>query len=51
MDTAPDILSLPGKLGSSLNNPSEMWDQFAGAVNEMAEQRAVRTGTQVRDTQ
>jgi hypothetical protein len=51
MDAAPDILSLPGKLGSALNNLSEIWDQFAGAVNEMAEQRAVCTGTPVRDTQ
>jgi hypothetical protein len=51
MDAAPDVLSLPGKLGSTINDSSEMWDQFAGAVNEMAEQQTVRAGTQVRDTQ
>jgi hypothetical protein len=51
MDVMPDILSLPGKLGASTNTSSEIWDQFAGAVSEMAEQRAVRADTQLRDTQ
>jgi hypothetical protein len=51
MDVTPDVLSLPGKLGTSMTDSSEIWDQFAGAVSEMAEQRAVRTGTQLRDTQ
>jgi hypothetical protein len=51
MDVTPDIMSLPGKLGASTADSSAIWDQFAGAVNEMAEQRAVRTGSQVRDTQ
>jgi hypothetical protein len=50
MDVTPDILSLPGELGSAMNDSSEVWDQFAGAVNEISEQRAVRTGTQPRDT-
>jgi hypothetical protein len=51
IECAPDVLSLPGKLGSASADTAEVWDQFAGAVNEMAEQRATRSGTQPRDTQ
>jgi hypothetical protein len=51
MDSAPDIISLPNKLGSAMNDSSEIWDQFAGAVNEIAEQRAIRTDSQPRDIQ
>jgi hypothetical protein len=51
IDAAPDVLALPGKLGSALNDSTEVWDQFAGAVSEIAEQRATRAGTQLRDTQ
>jgi hypothetical protein len=51
MDVAPDILSLPGKLGSTTNDSAEVWDQFAGAVSEIAEQRTSRSGAAVRDTQ
>jgi hypothetical protein len=51
MEAAPDVLSLPGKLGSATNDSSEVWDQFAGAVSDIAEQRASWAGVQPRDTQ
>jgi hypothetical protein len=51
MEAVPDVLSLPGKLGSATNDSSEVWDQFAGAVSDIAEQRASRAGVQPRDTQ
>jgi hypothetical protein len=51
MEVTPDILALPGKLGSTTNGSAEVWDQLAGAVSDIAEQRATRTGTQPRDTQ
>jgi hypothetical protein len=51
MDAMPDIVSLPGKLGTAMSNSTEVWDQFAGAVSEIAEQRATRAETQPRDTQ
>jgi hypothetical protein len=41
MEVTPDVLALPGKLGSTSADTAEVWDQFAGAaVNEIAEQRA-----------
>jgi hypothetical protein len=51
MEASPDVLSLPGKLGSATNDPAEVMDQFAGAVNDITAQRAARTGVQSRDTQ
>jgi hypothetical protein len=51
IEAAPGVLSLPGKLGSALNDSTEVWDQLAGAVSEIAEQRAARAGAQLRDTQ
>jgi hypothetical protein len=50
MDAAPDILSLPSKLGSTTNDSAEVWDQFAGTVSEIAEQQTSRLGAAVRDT-
>jgi hypothetical protein len=44
MEVTPDVLALPGKLGSTSTDTAEVWDQFAGAVNEIAEQRATRGG-------
>jgi hypothetical protein len=43
MEASPDVLSLPGKLGSATNDPTEVMDQFAGAVNDITAQRAART--------
>jgi hypothetical protein len=52
MEAAPDVMALPGnKLGSAINDSTEVWDQFAGAVSEIAEQRAAGAGAQLRDTQ
>jgi hypothetical protein len=51
IEAAPDVLSLPGKLGSATTNTSDVWDQLAGAVGDMAEQRSNRAGIQPRDTQ
>jgi hypothetical protein len=44
MDVMPDVLSLPGKLGTAMSDSTEVWDQVAGVVSEIAEQRAVRAG-------
>jgi hypothetical protein len=51
IEAAPDVLLLPGKLGSALNDSTKVWDQFAGVVSKIAEQRESRSGTQLRDTQ
>jgi hypothetical protein len=50
-EASPDVLSLPGNLGSATNDPAKVMDQFAGAVNDITTQRAARTGVQSRDTQ
>jgi hypothetical protein len=49
MDTAVDVVSLPGKLGRS--EVSFVWDQFAGAVSDLTELGSRRAGNQPRDTQ
>jgi hypothetical protein len=51
MEASPDVLSLPGKLGSATNDTAEVMDQFAGGVNDITNQRAARTGVQSRDMQ
>jgi hypothetical protein len=37
MEASPDVLSLPGKLGSATNDTAEVMDQFAGAVNDITD--------------
>jgi hypothetical protein len=49
METATDVVALPGKLGGT--DASFVWDQFAGAVCDLTDLGSRRAGNQPRDTQ
>jgi hypothetical protein len=55
MEASVDILTLPGKLNSSINaaavEGSLIFDQFAEAVGDLNDVSARRVGTATRDTQ
>jgi hypothetical protein len=53
IETCPDVLSLPGKtsVGSGGSDSSFAWDQFAGAVSDLANIGSTKRGHFARDTQ
>ena len=53
IETCPDVLSLPGKtsVGTSGGDASFAWDQFAGAISDLADIGSTKRGHSVRDTQ
>jgi hypothetical protein len=54
METCPDVLSLPGKtsIGTTTGgDPSFAWDQFAGAISDLADIGSSKQGRFMRDTQ
>jgi hypothetical protein len=53
IETCPDVLSLPGKTSAGVGggDPSFAWDQFAGAISDLADIGSTKRGHSVRDTQ